>query len=111
MSHFDTVLLTFGILMRYMHAAIPALPLVLGDNPLTIGQFFTSLYGKLTAFALALSTFFFAWAAVLYGASGTGNERAKQHAQAALYAALVGLALALLAGVVAGLISAAASGQ
>jgi hypothetical protein len=111
MSHFNVVALVLGALMQHIHHSSLTLPLVLGDNPITIGQFFSSLYGKLTAFALALSTFFFAWAAVLYGASGTGNERAKQHAQAALYAALVGLALALLAGVVAGLINAAASGQ
>lgn len=111
MSHFHVVVLALGALMQHIHSTSLTLPLVLGDNPMTIGQFFDSLYGKLTAFALALSTFFFAWAAVLYGASGTGNERAKQHAQAALYAALVGLALALLAGVVAGLINAAASGQ
>jgi len=97
--------------MQRVHALTLHTLLVLGDNPITIDQFFTSLYGKLTAFALALSTFFFGWAAVLYGASGTGNERAKQHAQTALYAALVGLALALLAGVVAGLINAAASGK
>ena len=111
MSHFNTVVLALGICMQRVHTTMSAFALVLGDNPITIDQFFNNLYGKLTAFALAVSTFFFAWAAVLYGASGTGNERAKQHAQAALYAALVGLALALLAGVVAGLISTAASGQ
>lgn len=111
MSHFDAVLLLFGVFIQRTHILSMQVRLVLGANPITIDQFFTSLYGKLTAFALALSTFFFAWAAVLYGASGTGNERAKQHAQAALYTALVGLALALLAGVVAGLISSAASGS
>ncbi len=78
---------------------------------MTIQQFFTGLYGKLTAIALAVSTFFFAWAALLYSASGAGNERSKQHAQAALYAALLGLALALLAGLVSGLISDAAAGK
>lgn len=111
MSHFDAILLLFGAFTQRIHALSMHVGLILGANPITIDQFFNNLYGKLTAFALALSTFFFAWAAVLYGASGTGNERAKQHAQAALYAALVGLALALLAGVVAGLISAAAKGQ
>ncbi len=80
---------------------------VLGD----IAGFFHNLYGQLTLFALAFATFFFAWAAILYTASGSGNERAKQHAQSALYAALVGLALALLAGTVAGIISGSAKGQ
>lgn len=117
MSHFDTVLLLLGAYIHHhysIHSSYTLamqMRLILGAGPITIEQFFTNLYGKLTAFALALSTFFFAWAAVLYGAAGTGNERAKQHAQAALYAALVGLALALLAGVVAGLVNAAASGQ
>lgn len=82
---------------------------VLGDT--SISDFFNGLYGKLTIFALAVATFFFAWAAILYMASGTGNERAKQHAQSALYAALVGLALALLAGTVAGIINSAALGH
>lgn len=81
--------------------------LVLAD----IAGFFNNLYGKLTLFALAIATFFFAWAAILYMASGTGNERGKQHAQSALYAALIGLALALLAGTVAGIISSSAQGQ
>jgi len=80
---------------------------VLGD----LTGFFHNLYGELTIFALAFATFFFAWAAILYTASGSGNERTKQHAQSALYAALVGLALALLAGTVAGIITSSAKGQ
>ena len=108
MSHFHMTLLAIGAFMQHTHAISRHVGLILGANPITIDQFFGNLYGKLTAFALALSTFFFAWAAILYGASGAGNERAKQHAQTALYAALIGLALALLAGVVAGLISSAA---
>ena len=81
---------------------------ILGD----IAGFFGNLYGQITIFALAMSTFFFAWAALLYGASGTsGDQRARAHAQGALYAALAGLALALLAGTVAGVISTAAKGQ
>ncbi|HEU5376255.1 MAG TPA: hypothetical protein VFV38_12490 [Ktedonobacteraceae bacterium] len=111
MSHFDAVLLLLRVFTQRVDTLAAHALLVLGANPITIDQFFSNLYGKLTAFALALSTFFFAWAAILYGASGTGNERAKQHAQAALYAALVGLALALLAGVVSGLINAAATGK
>jgi hypothetical protein len=82
--------------------------LVFGD----IAGFFTNLYGQITIFALAESTFFFAWAAILYGASGvTGNERAKTYAQGALYAALVGLALAALAGTIAGVVNTAAQGE
>jgi hypothetical protein len=111
MSHFDAASVLLKVFLLQSHAVMSHIRLVLLDSPITIEQFFTSLYGKLIAFALALSTFFFAWAAVLYGASGTGNERAKQHAQAALYVALVGLALALLAGVIAGLINAAANGH
>lgn len=81
--------------------------LVLGD----LSGFFSNLYNQLTAFALAMSVFFFAWAAILYMASGTGNERTKTHALQALYAALGGLALALLAQTVAGIVHTAANGQ
>ena len=78
----------------------------------SIQGFFDNLYGQLLLFALAMATFFFALAAILYIASGvTGNERTKLHAIGALYAALVGLALALLAGTVAGIINGAAKGQ
>ncbi|MEO9028087.1 MAG: hypothetical protein ABI413_04655 [Ktedonobacteraceae bacterium] len=81
--------------------------LVLGD----LNGFFGNLYNQLTAFALAMSVFFFAWAALLYMASGSGNERTKTHALGALYAALGGLALALLAQTVASIIHTAANGQ
>jgi hypothetical protein len=82
------------------------LPLVLGS----ISQFFTNLETDVVAFALAASTFFFAWAAVLYMTSGE-NQRRIEYAKTSLYAALTGLALALLAGTIAGLVHAAASGQ
>jgi hypothetical protein len=111
MSLFDLASRALDAVGLSTHPASARLLLILLDSPITIDQFFNNLYGKLTVFALALSTFFFAWAALLYGASGTGNERAKQHAQSALYAALVGLALALLAGTVATLINAAATGK
>ena len=111
MSLFDLASRALDTVGLSTHPASARLLLILLDSPITIDQFFNNLYGKLTVFALALSTFFFAWAALLYGASGTGNERAKQHAQSALYAALVGLALALLAGTVATLINAAATGK
>ncbi len=74
-----------------------------------IVSFFNNLYRDLLFFSVSMSTFFFAWAALLYGASGTsGNERTKQHAMSALYAALIGLALALLAGTIAGIVDSAA---
>jgi len=80
--------------------------LTLGD----IATFFTNLYGKLTLFAFAMSVFFFAWAALLYMTAG-GNERGKTHALGALYAALGGLVLALLANTIGGIVDAAAKGQ
>lgn len=80
--------------------------LVLGS----ISQFFTNLETDVVAFALAASTFFFAWAAILYMTAGE-NQRRIDYAKTSLYAALTGLALALLAGTIAGLVNAAASGQ
>lgn len=76
----------------------------------SIQGFFTNLYTDLTIFALAMATFFFAWAALLWMTSGN-NERNKAHAQGALYAALGGLALALLAQTISGLVNTAAQGQ
>ena len=84
--------------------------LMLGDTSLS--GFFTNLYGQITHWALAVCTFFFALAALLYAASGTtGDQRSRAHAQTALYVALVALALTLLAGTVAGTIQTAAGGQ
>src|SRR6267143_6895441 len=80
--------------------------LVLGS----ISGFFTNLYNDLTAFALAMATFFFAWAALLY-MTANQNENHRVQARSALYIALSGLALAILAQTVAGLISGAANGQ
>src|SRR2546425_12052422 len=76
----------------------------------SIQGFFTNLYTDLTIFALAMATFFFAWAALLWMTSGN-NERNRTHAQSALYAALGGLALALLAQTISGLVNTAAQGQ
>jgi hypothetical protein len=73
--------------------------------------FFQGLYKQLITFSLAFSVFFFAWAGLLYAASGADNEKGKQAAKSALYAALIGLALALLAGTIAGIINTSASGQ
>ncbi len=76
----------------------------------SISQFFTNLEGDVVTFALAASTFFFAWAAILYMTAGE-NQRRIDFAKTSLYAALTGLALALLAGTIAGLVNAAAAGQ
>ncbi len=93
--------------MNHLMVTAPVhLLLVLGS----ISQFFTNLETDVVAFALAASTFFFAWAALLYMSSGE-NQRRIDFAKATLYAALTGLALALLAGTIAGLINAAAAGQ
>lgn len=74
-----------------------------------IAQFFTNLSSDIVIFALAMAGFFFGLSALFYMASGaTGNERARQHSISSLYAALSGLALALLAGSIAALVSSAA---
>ncbi len=80
--------------------------LVLGS----ISGFFTNLYNDLTAFALAMATFFFAWAAILY-MTANQNENHRVQARSALYVALGGLALAILAQTIAGLVNGAAAGQ
>ena len=78
----------------------------------SVSQFFSNLLNQgLTPMALAAATFFFAWAAVLYMSAGTDNTRRIEQAKGALYAALTGLALALLANTIAGIISTAAQGQ
>lgn len=90
----------------------PTPPPGTGSGPAQIQSFFHNLYNDLLIFAVAFSTFFFAWAAIQFAASGsTGNERSRQHAQTALYLALVGLVLVLLAGVIAGIVNSAVSGQ
>jgi hypothetical protein len=76
----------------------------------SISGFFTNLYNDLTAFALAMATFFFGWAAILYMASNQ-NENHRVQARSALYVALSGLALAILAQTIAGLVNTAAQGQ
>src|SRR3981081_3070674 len=80
--------------------------LILGS----ITGFFGNLYTDLTAFALAMATFFFAWAALLY-MTANQNENHRVQARSALYIALSGLPLAILAQTVAGLINTAAQGQ
>ncbi len=76
----------------------------------SISGFFSNLYNDLTAFALAMATFFFGWAALLYMTSNQ-NENHRVQARSALYVALSGLALAILAQTIAGLVNTAAQGQ
>ncbi len=76
----------------------------------SISGFFSNLYNDLTAFALAMATFFFGWAALLYMTSNQ-NENHRVQARSALYVALSGLALAILAQTIAGLVNGAAQGQ
>ena len=76
----------------------------------SISGFFSNLYNDLTAFALAMATFFFGWAALLY-MTANQNENHRVQARSALYVALSGLALAILAQTIASLINGAAKGQ
>jgi hypothetical protein len=87
-------------------ATIVNMFIVLGS----ISGFFSNLYNDLTAFALAMATFFFGWAALLYMTSNQ-NENHRVQARSALYVALSGLALAILAQTIAGLVNTAAQGQ
>ena len=76
----------------------------------SISGFFGNLYNDMTAFAVAMATFFFGWAALLY-MTANQNENHRVQARSALYVALSGLALAILAQTIAGLINGAANGQ
>jgi uncharacterized membrane protein len=76
----------------------------------SIAGFFTNLYNDLTVFALAMATFLFAWAALLY-MTANQNENHRVQARSALYVALSGLALAILAQTIASLVNGAAQGQ
>ena len=76
----------------------------------SISGFFSNLYNDLTAFALAMATFFFAWAALLY-MTANQNENHRVQARSNLYVALGGLGLALLAQTISALVSGAAKGQ
>ena len=86
--------------------AIVNMLIVLGS----ISGFFGNLYNDLTAFAVAMATFFFGWAALLY-MTANQNENHRVQARSALYVALSGLALAILAQTIASLINGAAQGQ
>ncbi len=76
----------------------------------SIQGFFTNLYNDLTVFAFAMATFFFAWAALLMMPVGDAPNH-KEQARSKLYYALAGLALALLAQTISGLVNTAANGQ
>jgi hypothetical protein len=88
---------------------VPDLPHAGCDtNAANIGTFFGNLTSDVTIFALAMAGFFFALAALFYMSAGaTGNERTRTHAISSLYAALGGLALALLSGSIAAIITSA----
>ena len=100
-----TVLHQPAQLATLVNTAVNAL-IVLGS----ISGFFSNLYNDLTAFAVAMATFFFGWAALLY-MTANQNENHRVQARSALYVALSGLALAILAQTIAGLINGAAHGQ
>jgi predicted membrane channel-forming protein YqfA (hemolysin III family) len=102
---FATVLLQPAQITNLVKASWNTL-LVLGS----ITGFFTNLYNDLTVFALAMATFFFAWAALLY-MTANQNENHRVQARSALYVALSGLALAILAQTIASLVNGAAQGQ
>lgn len=94
-----------------LSVAVPTLAAGSSPDATNIRTFFTNLSADLTIFALAMAGFFFGLSALFYMASGaTGNERTRQHAISSLYAALVGLALALLASSIAALVNSAAGG-
>ena len=76
----------------------------------SVSGFFSTLYNDLTAFAVAMATFFFGWAALLY-MTANQNENHRVQARSALYVALSGLALAILAQTIASLVNGAAQGQ
>lgn len=108
MSHFTFVL---AALMEKGVHRLSLLPRFLLSIA-SIGGFFGNLYGQLTLFAGAMTVFFFALAALFYGASIImSSERARSHAISSIYGALIGLALTLLAGTAAGIVSGAATGQ
>ena len=102
---FATVLLHPAQFTNLVQATWNAL-MVLGS----VAGFFTNLYNDLTVFALAMATFFFAWAALLY-MTANQNENHRVQARSNLYIALGGLALAILAQTIAGLVNGAAKGQ
>ena len=102
---FAAALLHLALWAMLVKTAVNVL-IVLGS----ISGFFGNLYNDLTAFAVAMATFFFGWAALLY-MTANQNENHRVQARSALYVALSGLALAILAQTIAGLINGAAHGQ
>lgn len=109
MTHVHGLFFTLGALfIRLVKASASATD----PNATSISTFFGRLTTDLTVFALAMAGFFFALSALFYMASGaTQNERTRQHAISSLYAALGGLALALLAGTIALLVNNAVTGK
>lgn len=80
-------------------------------NATKISNFFVQLTTDGMFIALEMAGFFFMLAALSYMSAGViGNERMRSFAIGALYAALAGLALALLSGTIALIVSNAANG-
>src|SRR5215471_13011586 len=104
------VLLTIALLYPAQFATLLKTIVNIFIVLVSISGFFSNLYNDLTAFALAMATFFFGWAALLYMTSNQ-NENHRVQARSALYVALSGLALAILAQTIAGLVNTAAQGQ
>jgi cbb3-type cytochrome oxidase subunit 1 len=75
----------------------------------SLQTFFSNLTNDMFSFILTASIFALCWAAFLYMFAGE-NERRLQSVKFWLYAAMIGLAVALLAPTIAGLINAAAGG-
>lgn len=88
------------------------LPLVLGatdpqdPNMITLNNFFDNLRKDIVGLALGVAGVCFAMSAVLYSTAGH-NERRVEGAKLSLYAALVGLVLALLSDVIVQIVQAA----
>lgn len=85
------------------------IPFVLAAGGTSIQAFFNNLTNDVFGFILTASIFALGWAAFLYMFAGE-NERRLQSAKFWLYAAMIGLAVALLGPTIAGLINTAAGG-
>ncbi len=113
MAHFDGMFTWLGARLPLGMLLMRLLPLIISADPNAnnITNFFLRLSSDLTVFAVAMAGFFFAIAALFYMSSGlTGSERTRQIAIGSLYAAMGGLALALLSGTFAVLVNNAATG-
>jgi Type IV secretion system pilin len=92
-----------------MHLPATVVLFVLAAGGTSIQAFFNNLTNDVFGFILTASIFALGWAAFLYMFAGE-NERRLQSAKFWLYAAMIGLAVALLGPTIAGLINTAAGG-